>query len=254
MEDPEEAGGVWTVDDRSPMMHEDFKGMKFIFMAEIADMEALKPRTLAEAKHRPDWPSWEKAIKEELATLKATGTWRLEDTPPRVNIIGSKWVLKAKKDAVGNIIHYKACLVAQGFSQIGGIDYDDTYMPVAKLSSMCAIITMANHLGMEMHQIDIKGAYLNGELNNNKVLYMHHPPGYKVPDAGTCVLHLIKTLYGLKQSGRWWYQKLTSVFVKLGFKQCAVDQAVYFRAIIVKGELTVVVVHVDDCLIVATTI
>jgi len=113
---------------------------------------------------------------------------------------------------------------------------------------------MANRLGMEMHQIDIKGAYLNGELNTNEVLYMHHPPGYKVPNASTRVLHLIKTLYGLKQSGHWWYQKLTSVFIKLGFKQCAVDQAVYYRVVIVKGELTVVVVHVDDCSIIATAL
>ena len=113
---------------------------------------------------------------------------------------------------------------------------------------------MANRLSMEMHQIDIKGAYLNGELNANEVLYMHHPPGYKVPNAGTHVLCLIKTLYGLKQSGRWWYQKLTSVFIKLGFKQCAMDQAVYYRVVIVKGKLTIVVVHVDNCSIVATTL
>jgi hypothetical protein len=253
-EDPEEAEGVWTVDDGSPAMHEDFEGMEFLFMAEIADAEALEPCMLTEAKRRPDWPSWEKAIEEELATLKATGTWRLEDAPPRVNIIGSKWVLKAKKDTAGNVVHYKACLVAQGFSQISSVNYDDTYALVAKLSSMRAIIVMANRLGMEMHQIDIKGAYLNGELNNNEVLYMHHPLGYKVPDAGTCILCLIKTLYGLKQSGRQWYQKLTSIFIKLGFKQCAIDQAIYFRAVIVKGKLTVMVVHVDDCSIVATTI
>jgi hypothetical protein len=235
-------------------MHENFEGMKFIFVAETADAEALKPCMLAEVKHRPDWPSWEKAIKEELATLKATSTWRLEDAPPRVNIISSKWVLKAKKDAVGNVVHYKAHLIAQSFSQIGSVDYDNTYAPVAKLSSTCAIIMMANCLGMEMHQIDIKGAYLNRELNDNEVLYMHHPLGYKVPNTGTHILCLIKTLYGLKQSGCQWYQKLTSIFVKLGFKQCTVDQAIYFRAVIVKGKLTVMVVYVDNCSIVATTI
>jgi hypothetical protein len=253
-EDSEESGGVWTVEDGAPALHEDFHGMEFVFATETADAEALEPRTLAEAKRRPDWPSWEKAIEEELATLKAAGTWKLEDAPPGANIIGSKWVLKAKKDAAGNVVRYKARLVAQGFSQIGGVDYDDTYAPVAKLASTRAVIAMANRLGMEMHQIDIKGAYLNGELNANEVLYMQHPPGYKAPDAGTRVLRLVKTLYGLKQSGRRWYQKLSSVFMSLGFKQCAVDQAVYFRAVATKGELTVVVVHVDDCSIVATTI
>jgi len=103
-EDPVEAGGVWTVDDGSPVMHEDFEGMEFIFAAETADAEGLKPRTLTEAKCRPNWPSWEKAIEEELATLKTASTWRLEEAPPGTNIISSKWVLKAKKDAAGNVV------------------------------------------------------------------------------------------------------------------------------------------------------
>ena len=253
-EDPEEAGGVWTVEDGAPALLEDFDGMEFVFVMEMADTEALKPHTLAEAKRRPDWLHWEKAIKEELATLKAAGTWRLEEAPPGANIIGSKWVLKVKKDAAGNIVHYKAHLVAQGFSQIGGIDYDDTYALVAKLASTHAIIAMANRLGFKMHQIDIKGAYLNSKLQDNEVLYMQHPLGYKSPDAGTRILRLVKTLYGLKQSGRHWYQKLSSVFKSLGFTQCGVDQAVYFKVVITKGELTIVVVHVDDCTIVANTI
>jgi hypothetical protein len=178
----------------------------------------------------------------------------LEEAPPRVNVISSKWVLKAKKDAASNIVCYKAHLVAQGFSQISGVDYDDTYAPVAKLASTRAVIAMANHLSFKMHQIDIKGAYLNGELQDNEVLYMQHPPGYKSPDAGTRVLRLVKTLYGLKQSGRHWYQKLSSVFKSLGFMQCGVDQAVYFKVVVTKGKLTIVVVHVDDCTIVANTI
>ena len=137
--------------------------------------------------------------------MKAAGTWKLEEAPPGANIIGSKWVFKVKKDAAGNVAQYKARLVAQGFSQIGGVNYNDTYAPVAKLASSCAIIAMANRLHFELHQIDIKGAYLNGMLNADEVLFMQHPPDYKAPDAGTQVLHLIKTLYGLKQSGRCWY-------------------------------------------------
>ena len=223
IEDLEKSGGAWAVEDGSPALLEDFDGMEFVFVTETADVEALEPRTLTEARRRPEWPHWEKAILEELETLKAAGTWRLEDAPPGANIISLKWVLKAKKDAAGNIVRYKARLVAQGFSQIGGVDYDDTYMLVAKLASMRTIIAMANRLGMEMHQIDIKGAYLNGELNENEVLYMQHPPGYKDSNAGTRILRLIKTLYGLKQSGHRWYQKLSSIFVSLGFKQCAVD-------------------------------
>jgi Reverse transcriptase (RNA-dependent DNA polymerase) len=201
-EDAEEAGGVWTVEDGVPALLEDFNGLEHALAAKVADAEAMEPRMLAEAKRRPDWPLWEKAIKEELATLKAAGTWRLEEAPPRANIIGSKWVFKAKKDTAGNIVQYKAQLVAQGFSQIGGVDYDDTYAPVARLASSHTIIAMANRLRLDLHQVNIKGVYLNGVLNYNEVLYMQHPPGYKAPEAGARVLHLVKMLYGLKQSGR----------------------------------------------------
>jgi hypothetical protein len=145
-EDVEEAGGVWAVVDGTPELLKDFEGLENVFAAKTADTEAMEPHTLTKAKCQPDWPQWEKAIKEELATLKAAGTWRLEEAPPGANIISSKWVFKAKKDATGNIAHYKACLVAQGFSQIGGINYHDTYAPVAHLASSHTVIAMANCL------------------------------------------------------------------------------------------------------------
>src|SRR5882757_6849730 len=213
-----------------PTLLEDFEGLVNVFMAETADSEALEPRTLAEAKRHPNWLQWEQAILKELETLRAAGTWILEEAPPGANIIGSKWVFKAKKDAAGFIARLKARLVAQGFSQIGGIDFDDTYAPVARLASSRAIIAMANRLDLLLHQVDIKGAYLNGGLNDNEVLYMHHPPGYKSPDAGNRVLRLKKTLYGLRQSGRRWYQKLLSIFSSLGFSCCSVDQAVFYKS------------------------
>jgi len=249
----DEAGGAWHVEDGSPSLLEDFNGLEHAFVATTSDAEALEPRSLAEAKHRPDWHLWEKAIQEELATLNAAGTWRLEEAPAGANIIGSKWVFKAKKDAAGNIARYKARLVAQGFSQVGGVDYDDTYAPVAKLASSRAIIAMANRLRLELHQVDIKGAYLNGVLGPNEVLYMQHPPGYKTADAGARVLRLVKTLYGLKQSGRRWYQKLTSIFNSMGFQQCQVDQAVFFKTNAAERATTVVAVHVDDCTIAASS-
>ena len=195
-------GSAWTVFQDTPALLEDFLGLKYTFTAKTANAEVLKPCMLTEAKCRPDWLLWEKVIKEELAMLKAAGTWKFEEAPPGANIIGPKWVFKAKKDTMGNVICYKARLVTQGFSQIGGIDYDDTYAPVTCLASSCAIIAMANCLDLELYQVDIKGAYLNGMLNNNEVLYMQHPPSYKAQGIGCLMLHLLKTLYGLKQSGQ----------------------------------------------------
>ena len=97
-------GGAWTVVHDVPVLLEDFLGLEYAFAAETADAEVLKPRMLAEAKCRPDWPLWEKAIEEESAMLKAAGTWRLEEAPLGANIIGSKWVFKAKKDTTGNVV------------------------------------------------------------------------------------------------------------------------------------------------------
>ena len=252
-EDEDLVGSVWTVFQDAPVLLEDFLGLEYAFMAEImaetANAEALEPCMLTEAKCRPDWLLWEKAIEEELAMLKAAGTWRLEEAPPGANIIGSKWVFKVKKDAAGNVVHYKARLVTQGFSQIGGINYDDTYTPVAHLASLHVIIAMANHLDLEPHQVDIKGAYLNSVLNDDEVLYMQHPPGYKAQGVGHLVLHLLKMLYGLKQSGQHWYQKLSSIFTSLSFKKCSINQAIFYKTDKEQDALTVVMVHVNDCMI-----
>lgn len=109
----------------------------------MAAEEGLEPESLAEAKRRQDWPDWERAIQEELLTLKTAGTWVLVDAPKNVNIVGSKWVFRAKKDADGRIARYKARLVAQGFSQVEGVDYFDTYAPVAKLASTRTVLALA---------------------------------------------------------------------------------------------------------------
>jgi Reverse transcriptase (RNA-dependent DNA polymerase) len=205
------------------MMTADFID-EYVMVAEMSDLEALELRSLAEAKRRPEWPLWEKAIREELATLQEAGTWELTDTPNGANIVGSKWVFRAKKDAAGNVARYKARLVAQGFSQVPGVDYFDTFAPVAKLASIRAVLAMATAKDMELHQIDIKGAYLNGELTERETICMSQPPVITL-----LILRLLaklcrlrKTLYGLKQSGRRWYQKLVEI------KRCDVDQAVFF--------------------------
>ena len=198
------------------------------FAAETSNAEALEPRSLAEARKRPDWPLWEKAIHEELATLRAAGTWEVVDAPVGVNVVGSKWVFRAKKDAAGNVVRYKARLVAQGFSQVPGVDYFDTFAPVARLASIRTVLAFAAAEDYETGQIDIKAAYLNGELTEDERIFMKQAPGYEEvsEDGKVKVLRLWKTLYGLKQAGRRWYHKLVFIMSKLGFSRCEGDQAV----------------------------
>src|ERR1700678_874687 len=228
---------------------------EYALAAETADSEALEPQSLSEAKSRPDWKLWEKAIEEELETLRAAGTWKLENAPEGVNVVGSTWVFKAKKDAAGNVVRYKARLVAQGFSQVPGVDYFDAYAPVARLASIRMVLAFAAAENLETGQIDIKGAYLNGELTKDEVIFMKQAPGYEeVSKDGTLkVLRLWKTLYGLKQAGRRWYHKLVEIMSKLGFSRCEGDQAVFYRRCEKSKVLIIVLVHVDDCSIVGNT-
>ena len=120
-------------------------------------------------------------IDEELETLCKAETWELTEAPDGANIIGSKWVFHAKKNTAGIVICYKACLVTQGFLQVPGVDYFNTIAPVAKPASIHTVLTIAAADDLEMHQIDIKGTYLNGILTSCKVIYMQQPPGYHNP-------------------------------------------------------------------------
>jgi hypothetical protein len=106
------------------------------FVTETEGIEALEPRTLKEAMDRPDWLLWKGGMDDKYKTLTDANMWVIVEHPEGVNVIGSKWVYKAKKDASGAIVHHKARLVAQGFSQVLGVDYFDTYAPVAKLASI----------------------------------------------------------------------------------------------------------------------
>jgi hypothetical protein len=167
---------------------------------------------------------WEKAIEEELLTLQCAGTWMLVDAPKGANVVGSKWVFQAKKDAGGKVVRYKARLVTQGFSQAPGVDYFDTFTLVARLTSIRTVLAFAAAENYETGQIDIKGAYLNGKLTANETIYMCQLPGYQT---GTMVCQLCKTLYGLKQSGHRWYQKLVDIMTEMRFLRCEVDQVVF---------------------------
>jgi len=139
----------------------------------------VEHKSEAKAWGSPDWPHWEGAMAKEVSELTAKHTWELVDVPPGVNIIGSRWTYQLKPNANGDIIRYKARLVAQGFTQAAGVDYNPTFTPVARFESNQVVLAIATYNDWEIHQIDVKNAYLNAELT--ETIYMKQPPSFSPP-------------------------------------------------------------------------
>jgi reverse transcriptase-like protein len=136
--------------------------------------------------------------------------------------VGSKWVFHIKRRPDGTIQKYKVRVVAQGFTQVENIDYDRTFAPVAKFASLCTILTIAAEEDLEVHQMDVKSAYLNSIL---KEIFMEPPPGFDVPEG--VVLHLVKAVYGTKQGGCIWYEDIRSKLEAMGYKRTEADHVVF---------------------------
>jgi len=152
-----------------------------------------EPKTFKQATECADSPRWYKAMQDELKLLADQAVWTVVPLPsPKYNIVGCKWVYKIKRDAAGNISRYKARLVAQGYSQQPGTDFDEIFSPVVRYDSLRLLVALSISLGWkQLDQLDIKGAFLYGSLNEE--IYMKLPPGYEV--AGSCV-RLNKSIYG----------------------------------------------------------
>lgn len=147
----------------------------------VESAEGLTP-TYEEARRRPDWPKWGKAIQDELENLKRSDTWELVERPVGANIVDCRWVLRIKKNAAGEIEKYKARLVAKGFTQIYGIDYYETYAPVAKLASFQILLALAAQNGWPVDSFDFDSAYLNSKLGENEVIYLEQPVSFETKD------------------------------------------------------------------------
>jgi hypothetical protein len=143
---------------------------------------------------------------EEMATLDVNATWELVALPEDKKAIGCKWVYKVKHNADGSMSRYKVRLVAKGYAQTYGIDYEKTYNLVAKMTTIRAIIAMATTKGWSLHQMDVKNAFLHGDLQEE--VYMEQPPGYVDQTHPNLVYRLKKALYGLKQASRAWLEEI----------------------------------------------
>jgi hypothetical protein len=187
---------------------------------------------------------WRDAMQAEMKAIEANRTWEVSELPRNHKAIGLKWVFKVKKDPEGNIVKYKARLVAKGYAQRHGVDFDEVFAPVARIETVRVLLALAAHGGWEVHHMDVKSAFLNGDLS--ETVFVQQPPGFIV-GKGDKVLRLRKALYGLRQAPRAWNFKLDKELSALGFVRSKLDNAVYKRSS--KDSLLIVGVYVDDLII-----
>jgi hypothetical protein len=154
---------------------------------------------------------------DELNNFECNKVWTLVERPKDChNVIGTKWIFKNKKDANGIVIRNKARLVAQGFSQVEGTDFGETFAPVARLESIRILLVYASHHNFKLQQMDVKSAFLNGPLNG--LVFVKQPPCFENPKFHNHVYKLDKALYGLKKAPRAWYEHLKELLVDHGLK------------------------------------
>ena len=218
----------------------DFYGVK----VNVTSQSPKEPKSIEEAINSPEKSKWEKAMETEMQSLKANKVWDLVELPKGRKAIGSKWVYKVKTGADGQIERYKARLVAQGFSQKYGDDYDETFCPVVRLESLRALMALAVQNGLKLHQVDVTTAFLNGELEEE--VYMRQANGFITDGEEHLVCKLKKSIYGLKQSPRCWNTALDSQLKDMGFVQSVSDPCLYTDA---GGDAFFIGVYVDDIIL-----
>jgi hypothetical protein len=204
------------------------------------------PITVREVVNSEDSKLWKKAMVEEMDALDKNEAWDIVELPTRRKFFGSKWLFKKKFNAKGKVEKYKARLVAKGYSQVEGIDFGEIFSPVAKLTSIRFLLSIVVAFDLEVEQMDVKTTFLHGDLEEE--IYMKQPEGFVVKGKKELVCKLKKTLYGLKQSPRMWYQKFDTYILGLGFVRSRVDHCVYSKQ--VGNHFIYVVLYVDDMLMV----
>ncbi|GJT95335.1 retrovirus-related pol polyprotein from transposon TNT 1-94 [Tanacetum coccineum] len=186
--------------------------------------------------------SWIVAMQEELNQFIANDVWELVPQPKNMTIIGTKWVFRNKLDENGVVSRNKARLVAQGYNQQEGIDYDETYAPVARLESIRILLAYACALDFKLFQMDVKSAFLNGFINEE--VYVAQPPGFIDFEKPDHVYKLKKALYGLKQAPKAWYDRLKAFLIKHEYKMGMVDNTLFTKK--KSSNLIIVQIYVDD--------
>jgi hypothetical protein len=182
------------------------------YMALMCDLLETEPTCFEEAIQKKGWAN---AMIEEYQSIINNDVWEIVPRPKSKDVVSSKWLFKIKHATDGSIEKYKARFFARGFSQKEGIDYEETFAPVARYTSIRTIIALAAKMKWKLHQMDVKTAFLNGVIEEE--VYIEQPHGFEVEDRKTHVCKLKKALYGLKQAPRAWYGRTNSFMMSLGF-------------------------------------
>ena len=205
-----------------------------------SEQEEVAPSSFNEAVEDKRWRD---SMTAEFKALKNRGCWRVIKTPQGVRLIKSKYVYRLKKDWTGNVVKRKSRIVVQGFSQVEGVDFTETYAPVAKVTTFRLMLALAKVLNLHIHQLDVDSAFLYADLKED--VFMKPPPGMNLPE-GYC-LKLLKNLYGLKQAPRNWNKNIVDYIKSIGFKQCILDNCLFVKC--VGEEIYLISLYVDDILI-----
>ena len=205
-----------------------------------------EPLTFSEAVSSNNCKNWKQAMQEEMQSLAENDVYELVDLPSGRRAVDNRWVFKVKHNSDGSVSRYKARLVAKGYSQRAGVDYNETFSPVARFETVRSVLSVAAVDKMHLMQFDIKTAFLYGELDEE--IYMRQPEGFT--DGTDRVCKLKRSLYGLKQSPRCWNKRFVDFLIARGFKQSSADPCVYVKTW--NGRKLIVVLYVDDGLVAAT--
>ncbi|GJR04563.1 putative ribonuclease H-like domain-containing protein [Tanacetum coccineum] len=187
-------------------------------------------------------PSWIEAMQDELLQFKLQKVWTLVDLPNGKRAIGTKWVYRNKKDERGIVIKNKARLVAQGYTQEEGIDYDEVFAPVARIEAIRLFLAYASFKDFVVYQMDVKSDFLYGKIEEE--VYVCQPPGFEDPDFPDRVYKVEKALYGLHQAPRAWYETLSTYLLENRFQRGHIDKTLFIKRD--QGDILIVQVYVDD--------
>jgi hypothetical protein len=212
------------------------------YIAMVSSIRESEPSTFEEASSRQVWTD---AMMEEYNSIMKNDVWEVVPRPEGKSVVTSKWLYKLKHAADGSIEKYKARFVARGFSQVEGVDYDETFASVARYTSIRAVISIAAVMGWKIHQMDVKTTFLNGLIEEE--VYIEQPLDFEVHGRESHVCRLKKALYGLKQAPRAWYSRIDAYLQQLGFEKSEADPNLYF--IMVGEDPLILLLYLDDLFI-----